>query len=134
MNQHPMRRNVWRIVKGLMKRVRRALRSFTLVRRIVRPLSQGRVRRTAMDVLARRTPWYADERTLRKTAEAERGGFSSQESAARFARREHRAGTHQKAAMREEGPTHQRPEQEEPQARIERTPGGEKHMPDVRRG
>jgi hypothetical protein len=125
------------MVRGLMKRVRRALRSSTLVRRIVRPLSQGRlrrVRRTAEDVFARRSAWHADERTLRRTAEMERGGLSSEESAARFARRGYRGGTHQKAVHQDEGPLHQRPEQEEPQERVERTPGGEKHMPAVRRG
>lgn len=121
-----------------MRRVRRSLRSSKLVKRIVRPLSPGwlpRVRRTTAEVRDRRaTAWHADERTMRRVAEAEHGGISSEESAARFARQENPGGTHQKAVRREEGPPHPRPEQEEPQERVERVPGGEKHMPAVRRG
>ena len=131
-----MRRSLWRILGGLMRRVRRSLRSSRLVRRIFRPLFPGplqRVQRVASQVRARGSAWHADERTLRRVAEAERGGISSEESAARFARQENPGGTHHKAPRREER-AHPRPAQEEPQARVERVPGGEKRMHAVRRG
>ena len=131
-----MRPSVWRVFRGWMRRVRRSLRSSRLVRRIFHPLSPGpvqRVRRAASQVRARGSAWHADDRTLRRVAEAERGGISSEESAARFARQENPGGTHHKAPRREESP-HPRPAQEEPQARVERVPGGEKRMHAVRRG
>ncbi|MCC6554645.1 MAG: hypothetical protein IT372_16830 [Polyangiaceae bacterium] len=120
-----------------MRRLRRSLRSSGLVRRIVRPLSGDRlrrVRRTAEEVRARGPAWHADERTMRRVAEAEHGGLSSEESAARFARHENPGGTHGKAPVREEGPPHERPEQEEPQERVERVPGGERRLRATRRG
>jgi hypothetical protein len=79
-------------------------------------------------------PAYADERTIRRIAEAQHGGVSTAESAARFARGENPGGTHHKAVRREEGPEHPRPSLEEPQERKERVPGGERHIPVTRRG
>jgi len=84
--------------------------------------------------------WVADEKTARRTAEAMNGGLSSEESAARYARGENPGGTHARtnrhASANEGGasPVHQRPEHEEPQDRVERAPGGERHMSSVRRG
>jgi hypothetical protein len=82
----------------------------------------------------RRPPEHADERTMRRMAELEAGGTSSAESAARYARGANLAGTHGGKAVPREGPEHQRPELEEPQAREERTPGGDDHIPEKRSG
>jgi hypothetical protein len=76
---------------------------------------------------------HADERTIRRMAEAERGGLSSQESAARYARGENPGGMHHKS-VRREVPEHQRPELYEPQERKETVPGKEKHIAVMRRG
>ncbi len=86
--------------------------------------------------------WAADEKTARRVAEAQNGGLSSEESAARYARGENPGGTHARtnrhaSSNDNEGgasPVHQRPEHEEPQDRVERVPGGERHMSSVRRG
>jgi hypothetical protein len=78
-------------------------------------------------------PPAGDERTARRIGEAEHGGLSSAESAARFERGENPGGTHRKAVHRE-GPEHPRPAQEEPQGRKERVPGGERHLAATRRG
>lgn len=84
---------------------------------------------------ASHAPWQADERTMRRVAEAEAGGISSQESAARYARGENPGGTHQKATGRpSEQIPHPRPSFEEPQERVERAPRGEKRLPSTRRG
>jgi hypothetical protein len=84
---------------------------------------------------ARRRPTieHADERTIRRIAEAERGGLSSRESAARYERGENPGGLHHKA-VRREGPEHPRPRLEEPQERKEKVPGGTRHIPVMRRG
>jgi hypothetical protein len=65
---------------------------------------------------------------------AGRRGTSSAESAARYARGAGLAGTHGGKAVPREGPEHQRPELEEPQAREERIPGGNDHIPEKRSG
>jgi hypothetical protein len=75
----------------------------------------------------------SDERTSRRIAEAEHGGISSAESAARWERGENRGGTHHRS-VRHEGPSHPRPEQEEPQGRKERELLGVKRMAVSRRG
>jgi hypothetical protein len=93
---------------------------------------QRRARREAGRLRA--PPRHADERAARRIAEAQRGGLSSAESAARYARGENPGGMHHKAARRDEGPERLRPAQEEPQERKERVPGGERHMAAVRRG
>jgi hypothetical protein len=80
-----------------------------------------------------RPPVGGDERTARRLAEAEHGGLSSAESAARWERGENPGGTHHKA-VRHDGPEHPRPSQEEPQERKERVPHGENHLPVTRRG
>jgi hypothetical protein len=82
----------------------------------------------------RRPPEHADERTMRRKAERDAGGTSSAESAARYARGDDSGGTHGGKAVPREGPEHQRPELEEPQAREERIPGGEDHIPEKRSG
>lgn len=66
-------------------------------------------------------------------AEAERGGSSSRESSARYERGENPGGLHHKA-VRREGPEHPRPRLDEPQERKEKVPGGERHLPAMRRG
>lgn len=80
-----------------------------------------------------RAPAHADERTIRRIAEAERGGLSSKESAARYMRGENPGGLHHKA-VHHEGPEHQRPAFYEPQERKETVPGGERHIAVMRRG
>ena len=76
---------------------------------------------------------HADERTIRRMAEAERGGTSSRESWARYLRGENPGGLHHKA-VRREGPEHPRPRLEEPQERKEKVPGGARRIPVMRRG
>lgn len=76
----------------------------------------------------------ADERTMRRVAEAQNGGISSAESDARFARGENPGGMHHKAVRRDEGEVHPRPEREEPQGREERVPGGQRRLAETRRG
>jgi hypothetical protein len=84
-------------------------------------------------------PWWrpparrADERTIRRLAERERGGLSSRESAARYERGENPGGLHHKA-VRREGPEHPRHHLEEPKERKEKMPGGVRHIPVMRRG
>jgi hypothetical protein len=75
----------------------------------------------------------SDERTSRRIAEAEHGGISSAESAARWERGENRGGTHHRS-VRHEGPEHPRPEHEEPQERKQRELLGVKRMAVSRRG
>ena len=87
---------------------------------------------------ARRPRWRpaierADEKTIRHIAEAQSGGISSRESAARYERGENPGGLHHKA-VRREGPEHERPSLEEPQERKEKVPGGARHIPVMRRG
>jgi hypothetical protein len=102
-----------------------------------RPLrrEQPRAAETGRSVPAKQpwTPAHADERTMRRIAEAQHGGESSQQSAARYARGENPGGTHHKA-VRHDGPAHQRPALYEPQERKETVPGGEKHIAVMRRG
>lgn len=83
--------------------------------------------------VTRSAPGHADERTFRRIAEAERGGLSSKESAARYMRGENPGGLHHKA-VHHEGPEHQRPAFYEPQERKETVPGGERHIAVMRRG
>jgi hypothetical protein len=78
-------------------------------------------------------PIRADERTIHRIAEAERGGLSTEASAALYESGENPGGLHHKA-VRREGPEHPRPKLEEPQERKERVPRGERHIPVVRRG
>jgi hypothetical protein len=101
-----------------------------LVRRVLarRTLEAPRTPGGSGGTLAR-----ADERTARRIAEAQRGGVSSAESAARWAAGENPGGLHHKA-VRRESPERPRPTDEEPPERKERTPRGEKHMPVNRRG
>lgn len=88
---------------------------------------------SARRFVSRPAPEHADERTARRMAEAERGGLSSKESAARYARGENPGGTHRKA-VRHEGPAHLRPALYEPQERKETVPRGERHIAVARRG
>lgn len=81
----------------------------------------------------RPTSEHADEKTIRRLAERERGGLSSRESAARYERGENPGGLHHKA-VRREGPEHPRHHLEEPKERKEKVPGGERHIPVMRRG
>jgi hypothetical protein len=76
---------------------------------------------------------HADERTIRRLAETERGGLSSGESSARYERGENPGGLHHKA-IRREGPEHPEHHPDEPKERKEKVPGGERHIPVMRRG
>jgi hypothetical protein len=78
-------------------------------------------------------PRHADERTVHRMAEAERGGMSTEASAVLYESGENPGGLHHKA-VRREGPEHPRPQQEEPQERKERVPGGARRIPVIRRG
>ncbi len=92
-----------------------------------------RARRTAL-VWRRRPPSeHADERALRRVAEAQRGGLSSRESDARYQRGENPGGLHHKA-VRREGPERPEHHPDEPKERKEKVPGGERHIPVMRRG
>ncbi len=76
---------------------------------------------------------YADERTIRRVLERQRGGISSQESAARYERGENPGGLHHKA-VRREGPEHPEHHPDEPKERKEQVPGGARHLSAMRRG
>lgn len=76
---------------------------------------------------------HADERTIRRIAEAEGGGLSTRESDARYERGENPGGLHHKA-VRREGPGEARHHLEEPRERKEKVPGGERHLAAQRRG
>jgi hypothetical protein len=84
-------------------------------------------------------PEIADERTMRRIAEAQQGGMSSSEGMERWLSGANPGGLHHKAPRRPEDepdmmPERERPEQEEPQGRKERSPGGERHLAETRRG
>jgi hypothetical protein len=84
-------------------------------------------------------PRTSDERTQRRMAEAQHGGISSAEGSARWERGENPGGLHHKAQRNPEAeadrmPERERPDDEEPQARVDRVPGGERHLPATRRG
>ena len=84
-------------------------------------------------------PKVADERTMRRMAEAEHGGISSAEGMDRWLRGDNPGGLHQRAPRRPADeadmmPERERPQQEEPQGRKERIPGGARHLPTARRG
>jgi hypothetical protein len=81
----------------------------------------------------RPTSERADERTIRRLAERERGGLSSRESVARYERGENPGGLHHRA-IRREGPEHPRHHPEEPRERKEKVPGGVRCIPVMRRG
>lgn len=87
-----------------------------------------------------RSPAKADERTIRRIAEAQNGGISSAEGTERWLRGDNPGGLHHKAVRQPEAdeadmmPERERPEQDEPQGRKERVPGGERHLPETRRG
>jgi hypothetical protein len=117
--------------RKLMKKVVRHVEEFVLACLHAAERLQGRTAPTAGR--PSRALKHADERTWRRIAEAEHGGTSSAESAARWERGENPGGTHRRS-VRPEGPTHPRPEQEEPQERKERELFGEKHMAASRRG
>ena len=80
-----------------------------------------------------RPPSHADERTARRLAEAENGGLSSAESAARLACGDNPGGLHHKRVPRA-SPERLRPDQEEPPERKERAHGRQNHLPAMRRG
>jgi len=78
-----------------------------------------------------RAPVVADERTIRRIAEAQSGGMSSSESAARYERGEHAGGLHGKA--RRTPPDAQIFEFDEPPARTETHRGTRRTMASTRR-
>jgi hypothetical protein len=102
---------------------------------------EGLAARVKTVLLARRDrrAWWrppsepADERTIRRVAEAQSGGLSSSESAARYERGENPGGLHHRA-VRREGPEHPRHHLEEPKERKEKVPGGTRRIPVMRRG
>ncbi len=91
-----------------------------------------RARRVARAWRRRKTE-HADEGTIRRVAEAQRGGLSSRESWARYLRGENPGGLHHRA-VRREGPEHPRHHLEEPKERKEKVPGGPRRIPIMRRG
>jgi hypothetical protein len=100
-------------------------------RNVRTPVTIRRFRATNVEL--REHEEHADERAIRRTAEAERGGMSSKDSEARYARGENVGGTHRKA-VRHEGPPRPRPADDEPQSRSARVPRGQDHLPESRRG
>jgi hypothetical protein len=120
--------------RKLMKKLVRHVEEFMLV--CLHAAEQMmRTLRTLAPTVPTRPPALgrSDERTWRRIAEAEHGGISSAESAARWERGENRGGTHRRS-VRHEGPSHPRPEQDEPQGRKERELLGVKRMAVSRRG
>ena len=104
-----------------------------LVAEVQAILRARRARRPRFRPTIRAPIEHADERTIRRMAEAERGGTSSRESWARYVRGENPGGLHHKA-VRREGLEHPRPRLEEPQERKEKVPGGTRRIPVMRRG
>jgi hypothetical protein len=137
--QGRLRRSVRRIATKLANRVTHALSANGLMLRALRRMAQAldrHVRRAAeARIEIRRTGQRSDERTLRRVAEAQQGGLSSQESAARYARGDNPGGIHHRAAPHlREGQLYEGPDGEEPPARAERAPGRPKRMASTRRG
>jgi hypothetical protein len=78
-----------------------------------------------------RVPKTSDERTMRRIAEAQAGGMSSEEGRARYERGEHPGGLHGKA---ERDPDAESVEAEEPHDRLEIHRGSRRvAMPSMRR-
>jgi hypothetical protein len=113
----------------------------SLLRRWLRHLIDLFALRVKAMLHARRAPlpWWrpftdhADERTIRRLAELQRGGLSSREGVARYERGENPGGLHHKA-VRREGPEHPRHHLEEPKERKEKIPGRVRCIPVMRRG
>ena len=82
----------------------------------------------------RRTPKVGDEHAMRRAAEQANGGLSTAESKARYDNGENKGGTHGGKAVHFEGPEHQRPELDEPQAREPRMPHQANHLGERRAG
>ncbi len=93
----------------------------------------NRRRRRDREPAAPPIPQHADERTARRLAEAQNGGSSSAESAARLACGDNPGGLHHKRVPRA-SPERLRPDQEEPPERKERAHGRQNHLPAMRRG
>jgi hypothetical protein len=135
---HELRRSLWRLLRRLARRLRRRLSSSRLLRRMTGSWRSRLVRRTAGQARRHRAAWNADERTMRRVAEVQRGGLSSEQSDARYASGQHPGGIHQRSTAPPpadaDSSQHQRPEHEEPQDRVERVRGRERRMPSTRRG
>jgi hypothetical protein len=123
-------KKLWKTARKVVKKIARRLEDLA---RAYLQADEPRPRARAGETGRPSVPVHADERTLRRMAEAERGGISSAESAARWQRGDNPGGMHHKS-VRREGPEHLRPSQDEPQDRKEREPRGEKHMAATRRG
>lgn len=119
------------LLAGLVRQAIEIFESLGVVRRFAR---ERAVAKPNKEQRAVRYSGSADERTIRRVAEMQDGGMSSAESAARYASGDNPGGTHRKAAHRGEGRWHQRPTDEEPEGHKERVPGGDRHMPETRRG
>jgi hypothetical protein len=137
--QGRLRRSVRRIATKLANRVRHALLADGIMRRALRRLAHALGRRmhraAAGRAEFRRTEQRADERTLRRVAEARHGGLSSQESAIRYVRGDNPGGTHNNGAPHlRDRQLYPGPDEEEPPARTERAPGKAKRMASTRRG
>jgi hypothetical protein len=100
---------------------------------LARLVAAYRRRRRLREPAGPPTPQHADERTARRVAEAQSGGVSSAESAARLARGENPGGLHHKRVLYE-SPERLRPDQDEPPERKVRIHGRERHLPAMRRG
>ena len=88
-----------------MKTIERAKSALGGVTRLLGSVVSGlRERRRSAGSRPARSEWHppvvhADERTIRRIAEAQAGGISSQESAARYERGENPGGLHHKAPL-----------------------------------
>jgi hypothetical protein len=123
-------KKLWKSTRKVVKKIARRIEELALA---YLRTSEQRPRTRAGEPPRPGVPAHADERTARRIAEAEHGGLSSAESAARWERGDNPGGTHHRS-VRREGPEHLRPSQDEPQDRKEREPGGERHMAATRRG
>jgi hypothetical protein len=118
-------------------RIARRTRNSRIARKYGLASKLDRLRRFVMrELVARfrrsRRRLVGDERAFRRTAERERGGISSAEAAAAFARGEIKGGTHGGKAVHFDGPEHQRPNLDEPMPRVARRPRGNGHMAERR--
>lgn len=125
---------------ALARRGKKAVAAKRARRRADRRESQGRTVASAARKArpaSQPAPEVADERTMRRAAEAEAGGLSSEESAKRYATGENPGGIHQKAVR---DPTLEDPEEEVFEAeddvpeRRERRPRRDRTMAAHRRG
>ncbi|MDI1450885.1 hypothetical protein [Polyangium sp. 6x1] len=119
-----------RRVRGAWRGIQRAAGLLSAVVAAVWLVQKGRLGRSGRRVVRTR-PKQADERTMRRIAEAQSGGISSQESDARYESGEHPGGLHGKAVR--PPPDAEMYEIDEPADRTQTHRGSRRTMSTMRR-